>query len=134
MIFYLNLQACKFDISPKENLFFVKFKKKLLLINKIYVLPNSCRIYGKDTLHTEKGAFVAQVMFLHVSVILFTVGGWSAPWHAGIHPAPRNRGRHPRHLGTRDRPPRQQTYPRSRHLPPSHTLSNKLQSKHKPFT
>ena len=34
-----------------------------------------------------------KVMFLHVSVILFT--GGSAPLHAGIYTPPPNRGRHP---------------------------------------
>ena len=54
----------------------------------------------------------AKVMFLHLSVILFT-GGVSASVHAGIHTL---LGRH-----TPGQTPLGQTHPWSRHPPPAHT-------------
>ena len=71
---------------------------------------------------TGRNEVVAKVIFLHLSVILFTGGRGSASVHAGIPPPEQTPplSRHP--LGTR--PPKEQTHPpgtrptRNRHPPP----------------
>ena len=53
---------------------------------------------------TGRNEVVAKVIFLHLSVILFTGGGGSASVHAGIQPAPPPGSRHPPGADT---PPRE---------------------------
>ena len=75
--------------------------KEVFKVHEDYstLLPPANEVWGK-------------VMFLHLSVILFTGGGGSAPLHAGIHSPGRDTtlGRHP--LG---RNPLGQTSPLGRH-------------------
>ena len=62
---------------------------------------------------TGRNEVVAKVIFLHLSVILFTGGGVSASVHAGM-PSPKSSNPWSRHLP-------EQTPPKSRHPPEAHT-------------
>ena len=72
-------------------------KDQTLHIPKLLPLPDSNSTTGHQPLGwnlvTDRNEVVAKVIFLHLSVILFT-GGGSASMHAGI-PNPPGPGRHP---------------------------------------
>ena len=88
---------------------------------------------GRGSVITGRNEVVAKVIFLHLSVILFT-GGVSTSVHAGIPHPPRSRhtpqSRHPPRADTpplrKQTPPWEQTPPPgSRHTPPEQTPPRK---------
>ena len=67
-----------------------------------HLCPASFKVCPQSSLITCRKRSYGKVMFLHLSVILSTGGGLSAPMHAGIHPPNRtpwadtpSLGRHP---------------------------------------